>query len=352
MTDLKGLRGWLAEETEAHRFSGVALAWSDGAEVFSYAGGLASRQHQVPVTLASRFGIASVTKMVTAAVALRLVEAGLLSLDRPLIEVLPPAQRIASLGSDHTLHHVLSHTSALPNYFDDNDPTWASWMSSFDRVPVHHLRRPADMLPLFDQLPRVGAVGGDYRYCDTNFLVAGLAIEALTGRPFKDVAHQLVLEPAGMVDSGFFDLDTDPARLATGYLTSDDPPDTWRSNIYGLTAAGMPDGGMIATAPDMARFMEGLVRGRLVSPESLKSMMTSHSTPGAEGGTYGYGLEMVMDGDRVVLLGHGGSDPGVATMVNHYPDLDLTVVVLCNQDRGAFAAEARVGSAFGAPRHP
>lgn len=99
------------------------------------------------------------------------------------------------------------------------------------------------MLPLFDELPRVGNVGVEYRYCDTNFLVAGLAIEAVTGRRFPEVAVQLVLEPARMVDSGFFSLDADPPGLATGYLTSDDPPETWRSNIYGLTACGMPDGG-------------------------------------------------------------------------------------------------------------
>jgi CubicO group peptidase (beta-lactamase class C family) len=225
-------------------------------------------------------------------------------------------------------------------------------MSSFDRVPVSHIRRPADMLPLFDQLPRVGTLGGEYRYCDSNFLVAGLAIEAVTGQPFNDVARELVLEPAGMSDSGFFDLDTDPPGLATGYLASDDPPETWRSNIYGLTASGMPDGGMLATAADLARFMDELVLGTLLSAESLKSMMTPHSTPSEEGGTYGYGLEMVMAGDRIVLMGHGGSDPGVATMVNHYPDLNLTVVILCNQDRGAFAAEGQVGSEFGAPSHP
>lgn len=352
MNDLEGLRDWLDAETAAHRFSGVALAWRDRREVFSYAGGLASRAHRVPVTLESRFGIASVTKMITAVVALTLVEEGQLSLDQPLIEVLPLSQHIASLGSDHTLHHILSHTSALPNYFDDDDETWTSWMSSFDRVPVYHIRRPADMLPLFDQLPRVGTVGGDYKYCDSNFLVAGLAIEAVTGQPFGEVARQRVLDPAGMADSGFFDLDTDPQDLATGYLTSDDSPETWRSNIYSLTASGMPDGGMIATAADMARFMDCLLRGTLLSAESLTGMMTPHSTPSEEGGTYGYGLEMVVDRDRVVLVGHGGSDPGVATMVNHYPDIDLTVVILCNQDRGAFAAEARVGAAFGALSHP
>jgi CubicO group peptidase (beta-lactamase class C family) len=346
------LSGWLEAETAAHRFSGVALAWRDGREVFSYAGGLASRAHGVPVTLKSRFGIASVTKMITAVVALSLVEEGKLSLQQPLIDVLPPSQHVASLDGDHTLHHLLSHTSALPNYFDDEDPTWTSWMSSFDRIPVYHLRRPADMLPLFDQLPREGTVGGDYRYCDTNFLMVGLAIEAVTGQPFAEAARQRVLDRAGMADSGFFDLDTDPQDLATGYLTSDDPPETWRSNIYSLTASGMPDGGMIATAADLARFMDSLLGGHLVSAESLKGMMTPHSTPGEEGGTYGYGLEMVVDRDRVVLVGHGGSDPGVATMVNHYPDIDLTVVVLCNQDGGAFAAEAQVGAALGAPSHP
>ncbi len=350
--DLDGLKAWLDEETATHRFSGVALAWRSGRELFSYSGGIADRRHHVPITLATRFGIASVTKMITSVAALRLVEDGLLSLDQPLIEVLPRSQPIASLGSDHTLHHVLSHTSALPSYFDDDDPTWASWMSTFDRVPVYHIRRPADMLPLFDQLPRVGSVDGEYRYCDTNFLVVGLAIEAVTGQPFNDVARRLVLEPAGMLDSGFFDLDTDPPGLATGYITSNDSPEKWRSNMYALTAAGMPDGGMIATATDLARFMDALGGGTLLSADSLESMMTAHSKPGEEGGAYGYGLEMMLDGDRTVLMGHGGSDPGVATMVNRYPDIDLTVVILCNQDRGAFAVEGRIGAAFGAPSHP
>jgi D-alanyl-D-alanine carboxypeptidase len=351
VTEPEDLRAWFQEETAAHRFSGVALAWREGHEIFSYGGGLASRSHHVPVTVDSRFGIASVTKMITAVTALRLVDDGVLLLDQPLIEVLPRAQHIAALGSDHTLHHVLSHTSALPNYFDDNDPTWESWMASFDRIPVSRIRQPADMLPLFEDLPRVGTVGGGYRYCDTNFLVAGLAIEAATSRPFNDVARQLVLEPARMSDSGFFSLDADPPGLATGYLTSDDPPETWRSNIYGLTACGMPDGGMIATAADMARFIDGLIHGDLLSAESLRNMTTPQSVPGDDGRTYGYGLEMVMDEDRVLVMGHSGSDPGVATMVSHYPGIDLTVVILCNQDRGAFAAEAGVGSAFGAPSH-
>lgn len=154
-----------------------------------------------------------------------------------------------------------------------------------------------------------------------------------------------------MSNSGFFNLDDDPPGLATGYLTSADPPETWRSNIYGLTACGMPDGGMISTAADMARFIDALVFGDLLPADRLLDMTTPKSVPGDDGRTYGYGLEMVMEEDRILLMGHSGSDPGVATVVSYYPDLRLTVVVLCNQDRGAYATGAQVGLAFGAPRH-
>lgn len=140
MGDHNHLTGWLQEETAAHRFSGVALVSQDGREIFSYAGGLANTSHQVPVGVDSRFGIASVTKMITAVAALKLVDDGLMTLDQPLIEVLPASQHIAALGSDHNVHHILSHTSALPSYFDDDDPTWESWMASFDRIPVSRIR--------------------------------------------------------------------------------------------------------------------------------------------------------------------------------------------------------------------
>jgi hypothetical protein len=67
------LRTWFHERVATHEFSGVALVWLDGAPLFEYAGGIAHRGHQVPITNESRFGVASVTKIVTAPTALRLV---------------------------------------------------------------------------------------------------------------------------------------------------------------------------------------------------------------------------------------------------------------------------------------
>ena len=116
------LRSWFDQQVEANAFRGVAIAWRDGAPIFEYAGGLAHRGLGVPVALDSRFAVASITKMATAVTALRLVDRGLARLDQPLVELLPAEHQPTALTPQHTLHHVLSHTSGLTNYHDDDDP--------------------------------------------------------------------------------------------------------------------------------------------------------------------------------------------------------------------------------------
>ncbi|HUQ78334.1 MAG TPA: serine hydrolase [Patescibacteria group bacterium] len=345
--DADALRTWFDERVAGHLFSGSALVWRDGEPVFRYAGGLASRSHGVMVDAATRFAVASITKLVTATAALRLVERGLLDLHRPLIEILPAEHRPVALTPEHTLHHLLSHTSGLANYHDDADTTWNSFTSCWDRIPTYHVRRPADMLPLFRDLPAFAPPGTVYRYGDANFILAGLAIEAATGKPYAEVMAEEILGPAGMVDSGFFELDEDPARLATGYLTSNEPPERWRTNIYGVTRAGMPDGGMITTPIDLARLIDALLDGRLVGPNLALAMRSPQGPPTDAVEQYGYGCELVVQAGRVTIIGHGGSDPGVSAMVTHHLDAATTIVALCNQDRGSWAATKQIGTALG-----
>jgi CubicO group peptidase (beta-lactamase class C family) len=345
--DEEALRDWLDARTARHEFSGVAKAWRDGRPMFSYSGGLAHRGHGVRITEQTRFAVASVTKMATAAAALRLVERGLVRLDQPLTEILPPDGRPDAVTSDHTLHHLLSHTSGLANYHDDADQTWASFTSCWDRIPTHRLRGPADMLPLFAGLPAVAPPGKTYRYADANFIVAGLVIEAVTGRPYADVVADEVLAPAGMLQSGFEALDQDPVDLATGYLVSDDPPETWRANYFSVPIAGMPDGGLRTTADDLARLIDVLLSGRLVSPATVAAMTTPQGPASDAVEQYGYGLELVVEDGAVTILGHGGSDPGVSTDVSHHRAAATTIVVLCNQDRGSWGVTKRLTTELG-----
>lgn len=352
--DADAVREWLDRRAAGHAFSGVALVWRAGAAVFAHAAGLAHRGHRVPVTLDTRFLVASVTKMVTATTALRLVERGLLALDRPLVEVLPPEHRPAALTGEHTLHHLLSHTSGLRNYHDDEDETPASYTSNWDRVPTYHARRPADLLPLFAGLPAIRPPGQAYQYADANYVLAGLVIEAAAGEPFATAAATEVLAPAGMRDSGFDYLDDEPPRLATGYLSGDGPFDAWRSNIYSVPAGGMPDGGLVTTAQDLARLVDALLAGRLLPPELLAAMMSPQGVEPqcpdkryryAYG--YGYGQELVVQDGEVTIHGHNGLDPGVSAVVARHRAAATTIVVLCNHDRGSWAVNARLAAELG-----
>jgi CubicO group peptidase (beta-lactamase class C family) len=342
--DSATLASWIDDQARRHEFSGVALVTEKGEPIFEHAAGMAHRGHGVPVTPTTRFQVASVTKMITAATALRLVEEGALSLDRPLTGFLPPDRRPAALDDRHTLHHLLSHTSGLPNYHDDEDETWTSFTEALERIPFSRARGPLDVLPLFADLPAAGELG-EFVYCDANYVLIGVLIEWVSDRAFADVARDKVLVRAGMTDSAFAELDLEPPGFATGYVVSDQSPETWRSNIYQLTASGMPDGGLTTTARDLESFIEALEAGEILSEDGVTRMLTLHGSDEVE--DYGYGMELVMDGGSPIIFGHSGLDPGVSTVVSRYVGSGITVIVLCNQDRGSWPVAQRIAQELG-----
>jgi D-alanyl-D-alanine carboxypeptidase len=150
-----------------------------------------------------------------------------------------------------------------------------------------------------------------------------------------------------MTDSSFEPLDQEPARLATGYLVTDGPPDSWPANVFSVPAAGMPDGGVITTAPDLARLIDALLGGKLLTPATIAAMTTPQGPPSDDLEQYGYGCELVLEGGEVTIIGHGGMDPGVSAMVTHHLRAATTTVVLCNHDRGSWAVTKRLAQELG-----
>jgi CubicO group peptidase (beta-lactamase class C family) len=347
MSGLESLHAWLDERAAANQFSGVAVVARGGDTVFEHAVGLAHRGHGVPVTPGTRFEVASITKMVTAATAMSLVERGALKLDRPLIDFLPPELRPAALDERHTLHHLLSHTAGIPGYHVHEDETWDSFVGALEQVPFSRARGPKDLLPLFADRPVEFDPGTRFVYCDSNFILVGILIEWVTGRPFGQVVGEEVLAPAGMVDTAITELDLEPRALASHYLMTDQPAEEWRSNIYSVPAGGMSDGGMITTAGDQLRLLDALAGGTIVSDESWALMLTPHGVEEGSPEAYGYGMELVVIDDRVRIIGHAGGDPGISGMVSRWLDDDVTVVVLCNYDRGSWAVVQQIASELG-----
>jgi D-alanyl-D-alanine carboxypeptidase len=111
----------------------------------------------------------------------------------------------------------------------------------------------------------------------------------------------------------------------------------------------MPDGGMISTPVDLARLVDALLEERLLSPALMSAMMTPQGPPSTGVERYGYGCWLTMHEGAVTIVGHGGSDPGVSGLVSHYRDSATTVVAMCNQDRGAWAATREIATSLGLP---
>ena len=326
------LRGWVDE----HDFSGHVLMTEGGEVVFEGSYGLADRSTSTPVTSATRFGLASVTKMFTAVAIADLVTTGAVSFETPVVDVLPPERRPSTLLPEVTVHHLLCHTSGIADYCEEDEDSPAyleDYGSLWEQVPSYSIERPADFLPLFGDLPPYRRPGTQFQYSNAGYIVLGLVIEELTGRPYTEVVQERVFDRAGMTGSGFLRLDEALPDVAVGYLPRSGPDEPWRSNIYSIPIVGGADGGAFSTGHDLDRFLHLYADGTLLGVQ-LDRVLAPHADAG-DGFFEGYGVHLYPDG----RFGHGGGDPGVTVILNRWPDDDVNIVVLCNME--GMAVEVR-----------
>jgi CubicO group peptidase (beta-lactamase class C family) len=320
---------------ETRDLSGAMLLTRAGEPILETSVGYADRASRTPVTPATRFGIASVTKMLTACTVVGLVRDGLVAFETPVGEVLPPERRPSTLLPAVTLHHLLCHTSGIADYYEEDEDSpayFADYADLWRARPSYAFTRPADFLPLFGDLPPYRPPGERCQYSNAAFIVLGLVVEELTGRPFADVVQQRVFDPAGMTASGFFRFDEPVPDLAVGYRR-ESPDGPWRTNIYSIPVVGGADGGAMCTARDLDRFLRAYADGTLLGP--LRDVvLTRHAERGDFG--EGYGVHLYPDG----RYGHGGGDPGVEALLHRWPEDDVHLVVLLNTEAG-LASEVR-----------
>ena len=309
------------EQLEAGGVSGTVLLAEAGVPVLQHCLGLADRANGTPVTPDTRFQTASVTKMLTAAAVLDQVARGRVTVDTPIVEVVPADRRPRHLAAEVTVHHLLCHTSGIADYFEEARSlpnAGHDYGALWHDIPAARMQRPVDFLPLYGDLPAYGPPGITWRYSNAGFVLLGELLEQLTGQAFTEVVQERVLRRAGMADSAFDRSDEPTARAAVHYLTSG------RTNVHSVPVVGGGDGGCVCTASDLVRFCRAVADGSLLG--DLTALAAQRHATIADDWAYGYGLFVYPDG----RFGHGGGDPGVTAMVNHWPDRDLTVVALCN----------------------
>lgn len=327
----------LTEAARTNEFSGVALLADRTSIVCQRAFGEANRADGVPNRLDTRFGIASTTKMFTAAAVAQLVEQGRLSFKTPVRECLPYLKG----GFDGvTAHHLLTHTSGIADYFDEGTHGPEAYADLWKTVPSYSMRQPKNFLPLFADLAAYARPGECFRYSNAGYILLGLIIEQITGQGYCEHVSEAVFARAGMADTGFFELDAVVPRMATGYIPkpagSGNTDGGWRSNHFSIPARGGPDGGAFTTAKDLWTFLLALERGKILAPSIAREVLAP-KVRASDSSSYGYGMWIHRRPAGCQLIGHDGEDPGCSARAYHVTQPDVYVIVLSNISLGAGA---------------
>ena len=308
----------------ADQFSGVVLVARDGRTLFERAYGMADREAGVANTMGTRFGYASVGKMFTSVAVAQLVDAGRMAYSDPLSKYLP--EYPADVAHRVTIHHLLTHTSGIVDYFED-----------YNRFKtVQDSRNPQRDYPvLFMNEPLRFEPGERFEYSNSNFVLLGAIIERVTGQRYGDYLKEHVFGPAGMTETVLTKVTTGAAVYAKNYSQMDDEGELKtgprRIATRYVTAMGSAAGGGYTTAGDLLKFAQALQNHRLLSAATEQELVTGKVDYGRPGYEYGYGFILRKAGDERVA-GHAGGAPGVDGQFDMYRGSGYTIIVLANYE--------------------
>jgi CubicO group peptidase (beta-lactamase class C family) len=258
----------------------LLLASGDGRTVWA-AAGPARPGGSAPLTVDTPIRIASITKLYTATVVMRLEEEGLLRLDDPLGRYLS-AGLIENLvvvdghdvSASITLRQLLTHRSGIADYYDGRGRDGATLYERFLGDPSRRWT-VEETIDRARELGATSAPGTRTSYSDTNYQLLGKVIERVTGRALHTVYSELIFDPLGLSHTWLEGHAPDP-------LTADAQPaavfDHGR-DIDRVRANGSywADGGIVSTPAEMVTFLRALHDGRLVRASTLARMHEWHS---------------------------------------------------------------------------
>ncbi len=319
----------------------LGIRLPDGRTLFA-AAGLADRETGRAMDVSDAFFLGSVSKIYTAAVALRLVEEGLLALDEPLKHYLPLFPR----GDEVTVRHLLGHTSGLKDFY-----SYLYFRPDRDEM-IALVTKDWTQDELLDLSARFGYwfdPGSDWSYSSTNYFLLGVLIERATGLALPEAYRTYIFAPLGLEHTWLTWHEPGPLPLSvTGYMG---PVTAWEhSQMFGdLGATTLLDrspaewgaGGLATSAEDALQFFDALMAGRLLTSSSLELMTEFRDTPplgmpepnapeAHEPDGYGLGL-IRMERPGFSLIGHGGAFTGHTAGLWHVPNCGVTIALYFNR---------------------
>jgi CubicO group peptidase (beta-lactamase class C family) len=321
---------------------GIAvLVRQDGKTVFSRGYGVRDLRSRERIDAATGFRLASMTKAFTAMAVAFLVRDGKLRYEDALTDVFPA---FPAYGRGITIRHLLTHTSGLPDYEElmaaaerGRAPLWTAERQIRDDEVLALLRGETK-----GRFPP----GTSWAYSNSGYVVLGLVVARVSGKPFGDFLRQWIFAPLEMDGTLAYERGRNEVRRrAFGHARDGD---AFREADQSPTSATLGDGGVYSCLEDLARWDEALRVSELLSPARMKPALTPvrladgseprwPAEPGGDnlrpGGPVSYGFGWFLDPwlGRARMWDHGATS-GFRSVIERFPDERLTVVVLANRD--------------------
>ncbi len=302
----------LSRLTNSGRFSGAVLIARGGKILLRKGYGFANRAKRIPFTPVTRHHVASISKMFTAMTVLKLRNQNSLKLKTSIcayLEQCPKTWQAVTVG------HLLRHTSGIPDYEEKlglYSKAYLEFMTRKDateRILLQARKNNLEFRP-----------GTRFRYSNTGYVLLSSIVEKVSGMPFNQAVHELVIKPAGLKNTGMFEAGM--TGVSSGYTQN------WTiiPKLALMPPAG--DAALVSTLDDLYRWSE-LMDAR-ENGEVFK--------PGLGGYGYGWFIDTRFGRKRYI---HTGELPGYRTVLIKYPGEKLTIILFCNQDHSPLETVSR-----------
>lgn len=318
---------------------GVAvLVRKAGRTVFARGYGARELRTFAKVDAGTNFRLASCSKQFTATAVMLLVHDGKLRYEERISEVFP---EFPAYGKAITIRHLLNHTSGLPDYEDlmatEEKRKGAAIWSEARQI------QDAEVLRLLEK-ERAGkfAPGTRWSYSNSGYVVLGLVVAKISGKPLAQFLRERIFAPLGMVQTlAYGKGESEVSQRAYGYSKD---RDAWKETDQSATSATLGDGGIYSSLNDFAKWDDALARHTLLSEAEMQPALTAVTlADGAQpqwpanadrpaGTPVAYGFGWFLDPYRGhPRMWHYGDTMGFHTYIARFAADKLTIVVLCNR---------------------
>jgi serine beta-lactamase-like protein LACTB, mitochondrial len=315
---VRAIRALVTRAMADHRAPGATFAIGRGGKiVWSEGFGLSDVENGVKAGPETQYRTASIGKSMTATAAMKLVEDGKLDLDAPIQKYCP---RFPEKPWPITARDLISHTSGIRHYGGPNEQAELFNTKHYDHV--------SDAVDLFKDDPLKQQPGADMLYSTWGYVTLGCVLEGASGEEYRALMRHTIFDPAGMAHTR----DDDPRAIvphrARGYIFEDG---TLKVSRWVDMSSKMAAGGWITTAPDLVRFLNAWMEGKLISRAGMKAMLTAYVLPRHGGTVDGFGMGWFLDDYHGMRAGlYGGGTPEVSGVVFFVPEKQLAVAGIFN----------------------